>query len=229
MKLRILIRNSRRLIICFSLFLTFFLTGGQQFSVRTFDEEGMKVYAEQQAFDYMNYTVRPPSIWERISWWFQSMLREIFMNPNTPWLTRIAYYLIILIVLGAAVFYIIRLRYGGGITPDYKSHSSGVTSITQTSTEDFNQLIEGAIKEQNFKLAIRYVYLKTLSSLAKKGMISLKDWKSPYDYERELQGDIASSYQEMAMLFEYVWYGDFDAGEDEFKRGNDLSIKLESA
>ncbi|MEQ9468307.1 MAG: DUF4129 domain-containing protein [Ekhidna sp.] len=224
-----MIKNNHRLAVCFTLFITFFLAGGQQVSVRTFDEEGMRVYAQQQAFDYMNYTVRPPSIWEQVSWWFQSMLQEIFLNPNTPWLTRIVYYLIILIVLGAAIYYIIRIRYGGGITPDYNTHMSPVAGIAQTTPEDFDQSIAGAIKEKNFKLAIRYVYLKTLSSLAKKGMISLKDWKSPYDYERELQGDMASSYQEMARLFEYVWYGDFDAGEEEFNKGRDLSIKLENA
>ena len=177
----------------------------------------------------MNYTVKPPSIWERLSWWFQSMLQKIFLNPNTPLLTKIAYYLIILVVLGAAVFYILRLKYGGGITPDYRSYQPGMAGIAQTKSEDFDNLINGALSENNFNLAIRYVYLKSLSSLAKKGMINLKDWKSPYDYERELQGEAALFYKEMARLFEYVWYGDFDAGEEEYNRGSDLSGKLESA
>ena len=196
---------------------------------RTFNETEMKIYAEQKAFEYMNYTVQPPSIWERLSWWFQSILQRFFLNPNTPWLMQIAYYLIILVVLGAAIFYIVRLRYGGGLSTDYQTFQPGVAGVKETKKEDFDQLIDGALQDRNFKLAIRYQYLKSLSILARKELIRLKDWKSPYDYERELEGEIATTYREIARLFEYVWYGDFDAGEGEYQKGSSLSLKLEQA
>lgn len=228
MKSKILTKSKPRFCISVILFFSLIMLSGQQSAERKLDKEMMQTYAEQQAFDYMNYTVKPPSIWERVSWWFQSLLYELFSNPNTPWLTRIVYYLIILIVLGAAVFYIIRLRYGGGLTTDYQHRPSAVSGIEQTSEENFDELINGAVREQNFKLAIRYVYLKSLSGLAKRGLISLKDWKSPYDYENELKEELADPYREIARLFEYVWYGDFEADEDEFNRGSDLSVKLES-
>ncbi|MEM0940681.1 MAG: DUF4129 domain-containing protein [Bacteroidota bacterium] len=195
---------------------------------RGFDKEVMRAYTEQETFNYMNYTVRPPSIWERISWWVQSLLQEVFLNPNTPWVRRIAFYVILFLVVGAAVFYIIKLRYGGGLTTDYRIYQPEISSVLQTKPDDFEILIQEAIKEQNFKLAIRYLYLKTLSSLSKKGKISLKEWKSPYDYRQELKGDLADSYTEIAQLFEYIWYGDFDAGQEEFQKGKKLSQKLES-
>jgi len=203
--------------------------GSQEKSTRMFDSEMMDAYASQEAFNYMNYTVRPPSIWERLSWWFQSMIERIFLNPNTPWLTRILYYMVILLVVGAAIFYIIKLRYGKGLTSDYSSHQLGIKSIENTKAEDFENLIDEALSNNNYKLAIRYLYLKTLSSLSKKHLISLKDWKSPYDYQRELKGDTATCYAEIARLFEYVWYGDFDANKEDFDEGSKLSHKLEVA
>ena len=203
------------------------ITSGQQDS-RMFDQAEMEAYAQQSDFDYMNYTIRPPSVWERLSWWFQSMLERLFLNPNTPWMTRIAYYLLLLIVLGLAIFYIIRLRYGGGVAPDYQTISKGNIGIEQSKSEDFDRLIHEAISEKNFKLAIRYVYLKSLIALAKRELIQLRDWKSPYDYSRELKGETADSYREIAQLFEYVWYGDFEAKEEDFSKGEVLCHKLAS-
>ena len=195
---------------------------------RRFDPDEMEAYAEQRDFSYMSYVATPPSVWERLSWWFQSMLQRIFLNPNTPWLTQIAYYLIVVAVLGLATFYIIRLRYGGGMTADYQSFTS-VTGMDTSNVEDFDNLLTNALEQQNYKLAIRYIYLRSLASLARRDMIMLKDWKSPYDYSQELQGDIASTYMEMARLFEFVWYGDFAAGKKEYDEGAILCAKLENA
>jgi len=200
---------------------------GQQEEPRSFDQELMDDYAEQRDFDYMDYSVQPPSVWERLSWWFSSIIQRIFLNPNTPILTQIGYYLILLLVLGFAVFYIIKLRYGGGLTTDYRTYRSSGASLEKTVPEDFDEMIREALEQNDFKLAIRYVYLKTLTNLAKKDHLKLRDWKSPFDYERELQASLVGSYREMAQLFEYAWYGDFEVGEEEYNRGLDLSKKLE--
>ena len=227
MKSKVLIRNSYRLVGVFLLVCTLSLLKGQYSSSRVYDEAAMREYAQQSTFDYMDYTVKPPSIWERISWWLQSMLQEIFLNPNTPWLTKIAYYLVLLVVVGGAVFYILKLRYGGGLTADYQSYRSAGPGISAAKNEDFDPLIREALNEENFKLAIRYLYLRTLVSLSRNEKIQLKEWKSPYDYQKELKGEFAELYQEIAQLFEYIWYGDFDASKEEFRRGDELSKKLE--
>lgn len=155
------------------------------------------------------------------------MFQRIFLNPNTPLLTRILYYLILLIVIGAAVFYIVKLRFAGALSPDSPAYKSGIQGLKQTKDEDFDRLISESLESKNFKLAIRYLYLKTLITLSKKELVKLKEWKSPYDYERELKSEAATNYKELARLFEYVWYGDFEAGEGEFARGNELSKLLE--
>lgn len=189
----------------------------------------MGAYKEQPEFEYMNYTAQPPSVWERISWWISSIFQELFLNPNTPWITRFFYYLTVIVILGAAIFYIVRLRYGQGIAPDYQSYKSSAGAMVLEKPQDYNKLIGEALGAQNFKLAIRYLYLRALSDLNARQLIQLKSWKSPMDYQRELKGDAAGTYQELARLFEYVWYGDFDADKTEFEAGNQLASKLERA
>lgn len=189
----------------------------------------MEQYAQGNSFKYMNYTVKPPSIWERISWWFKRMFEKLFLNPNTPLYTRLLYYLILAVVIGAVLYYIVRLKYAGALSPESPNYKSGIQGLTQTKEEDFDRLISESLESGNFKLAIRYLYLKTLLTLSKKELIKLREWKSPYDYERELKSEVANSYRELARLFEYVWYGDFEAGERDFSKGNELSKRLEEA
>ncbi len=193
---------------------------------RSFDKEEMQVYSESAAFNYMNLVVQPPSIWQRIQWWFQGLLQKLFSNPNAPVFTKIVFYGILFIVLGGAIFYIVRLKYGGAITSDSKNISNAISTLEHTKLEDFESMIAGAIKEKNYKLAIRYEYLKVLAMLSQKGIIKLKDWKSPFDYESELSAELVAPYKNLSRLFEYVWYGDFDAGEKEYSQSNDLGKEM---
>lgn len=196
---------------------------------REFDVEAMNAYAKESAFSYMDYSIQPPSIWERMGWWFQQMLMEIFGNPNTPWITEIGYYFILISVIGAAIYYIIKLRYGKVLVADYKMNKVGNTSDVVMTKTDFDKYIQEALKQQNYKLAIRYLYLKALALLDEKKLIRRREWKSTYDYELELTGNMKNSYKELAKLFEHAWYGDFEVRKEDFQEGNRVVSILEAS
>lgn len=188
----------------------------------------MANYADADAFNYMNLTIQPPSVWQRLQWWFGSMIEKIFSNPNTPWLSEILFYLILIFVVAAAIFYIIRLKYGGAISSDSKTYGSvPAKSIINDKSQNFDELIISAIEEKNFRLAIRYLYLRTLVFLSQKDRIKLKDWKSPYDYEKELDRKLIPVYSSLTRLFEYAWYGDADVSSKEFEEGQKLAVEIE--
>lgn len=228
MRLRILIRSSRRTFLIFFALLASFFAGGEQSDSRSFDRLEMKLYSEMDDFSYMNLTVRPPSIWQRLQWWFANLVSKIFSNPNSPWLSNVIFYGLLFFVLGLAIFYILRLRYVSAVSSESKySGTPGIASLSVAKTQDFDKLIEEARKNQEFKLAIRYLYLKSLHFLAINDLIKLKDWKSPFDYKQELQKELVPAYADLSELFEFVWYGDFDAGEKELKKGSELLVELE--
>lgn len=195
-------------------------------TVKSFDSSAMQEYAEDSDFSYMNFVVQPPTVWQRIQWWFQSIFSNLFSNPNTPQLFSIIFYGILFLVLGAAVFYIVRLKYGGAIASSSKSYISNIQSLDGIKQVDFDEMISDAVKDRNFKLAIRYIYLRSLSVLSQKELIQLKDWKSPFDYEKELQEEMIKPYKDLSQLFEYVWYGDFEATESDYLNSNALSQEL---
>ena len=190
----------------------------------------MARYAGQNDFAYMEYTVQPPSIWERIGWWFQQLYENLFINPNTPIYLTIFYYVVLLAAIIAAVYFILRLRYGKGLMPNARRYASdGIGTPTGAYQEDYDSLLKDALDNGDYKLAVRYVYLKCLVALAHKKQIQLKDWKTPYDYEQELTGAATKPYKSLARLFEYVWYGDFEVTESTYEEGQQLLTEVERA
>lgn len=79
---------------------------------------------------------------------------------------------------------------------------------------NFDELISAAIASKQFKLAIRYMYLKSLNLLSEKGLIELKNNKTNYQYLSEIRNEqIATAFRNTTSLFEWIWYGDFPVDE----------------
>ncbi len=229
MKSKTLIASKKLILTVVLFFLSSLIIGGDQNgSVRQLDETEMSSYAADTDFNYMNMRIEPPSIWQRLKWWFGALIASIFDNPNTPWLANSLFYVILVLVLGLAIYYIVRLRYGGGLSPDSKYFTShGARIVDGAEKLDYDSLINTALDEKQYKLAIRYLYLKTLTFLHAKDVIAFREWKSPYDYEKELDKSIVPAYRSLTGLFEHAWYGEFNVGNDEYSEGKKLAITIE--
>ncbi len=65
----------------------------------------------------------------------------------------------------------------------------------------------------DFRLAMRALYLATLSYLAQKELVTIEIYKSNRDYDRELQRrlsdqkDLITAFSETVALIDHVWYG----------------------
>ena len=228
MRLKVLTVSRKFSLIFFSLlFLIAPIVANQSNEDRSYDKEQMQAYAESGDFDYMNYVVQPPSIWERVSWWFSDLLNRIFANPNSSWLSKVLFYTILVVVLAAAVLYILRLKYGRPLTSDSRYfRASRISPDSELIDTDYDQMIAEALKADDFKLAIRYSYLKALVFLSGKKLLVLKDWKSPFDYEKELSKNLIPVYSQLSRLFEYTWYGDFEATKEDFEEGSSIAEEL---
>ncbi len=187
----------------------------------------MTTYASSDDFAYMHFKTRPPSIWQRLQWWFADLIGRLLSDPDADWLTNLIFYLILFLVLAAAIFYILKLQYGGAFSGDARFKSAAINVSPSTEKVNYDQLIDDAVQEENFKLAIRYVYLKALVFLSGRELIQLRDWKAPRDYEGELSAAIAPTYNELTSLFEFVWYGEFGATEQDFRRSESLVGDIE--
>ncbi len=86
---------------------------------------------------------------------------------------------------------------------------------------DFQKHIKQALKDQNYKLAVRYQYLELLKILSEAGLIKWEPYKTNFEYLLEIKNlDIRSQYQKASLIFDYIWYGNFTIDEDDYRESN---------
>lgn len=84
---------------------------------------------------------------------------------------------------------------------------------------NFETLITSAINQNNYRLATRYLYLKSLKILSRKGIIDWHYDKTNSDYINEITNDATkNSFTRISYIYDYVWYGEFEIDADQFRR-----------
>ncbi len=87
---------------------------------------------------------------------------------------------------------------------------------------DFNTLIENALKNKDYRLVIRFMYLKNLKKLTDNGIINWSINKTNYSYQHEINDqNLRSRFLDTTIIFDYVWYGEFPINENNFSKACD--------
>jgi hypothetical protein len=82
---------------------------------------------------------------------------------------------------------------------------------------DYEQEIQRAVADRNFRMAVRLMYLHILKELSERNIIQYKHEKTNSEYLSELAG--TSYYKNFFRLtrdFEYTWYGELELSEQAF-------------
>lgn len=85
--------------------------------------------------------------------------------------------------------------------------------------EDIQVLIQKALDAKNYRLAVRYSYLYMLQLMSEQEVIDWQLQKTNHDYENEIQKpDLKKAFSKITRLYDYVWYGDFDINESQYRQ-----------
>jgi len=83
---------------------------------------------------------------------------------------------------------------------------------------DLASLLQQAIENQNFRLAIRYYYLTSLKGLSNKKIIDYHKDKTNSEYLFEIENpSMRTQFSYLSYVYSYVWYGEFPVDETNFK------------
>lgn len=94
---------------------------------------------------------------------------------------------------------------------------------------DFNKRIEQAKNEKDFRLAIRWLYLKQLFLLNEKNQIAWQPYKTNMDYMNELsKSGFKTAFKDLSKIYEYVWYGRYSIDDSNFSTFEIQFRKFES-
>lgn len=187
--------------------------------VRELNASDQQKLLNNKDYKYDKIGPEPKSLWERLKEWFWRKVAELLDTKGGTLALNILKYILIVAAIVLIVFLLLKndiraLFYGksASVPIDFKEFDEDIHKI------NFNELIASALSEKDFRRAVRLHFLKLLKELTDKNLISWKIDKTNNDYLMELANSkYTSHFKELAISYEYIWYGDFQLDETNFK------------
>lgn len=187
-------------------------------SLRKFNEEAISDYSKQKDFIYDDVAPKTTSLWSRFWRWIWSMISELLGGKVSGSIIK---YVLIAIAIALVVYLVIKL-----IGLDLKlltGKSKEVDIPFDESLEniheiDFDEQLNIALQNKNYRLVVRLLYLKTLKQLTDKRLIDWQPEKTNQAYVQELsRQSYHQQFVELTYQFEYIWYGEFYIDQSTFE------------
>ena len=173
-------------------------------------------------FNYNESVVESQNYLLRAIRWFFEKLANIFGIDVDPGFFKLVETLIYIILIIIAIYIIVRLFAGTKATSFFNKKSKELAPLTfeEEHIEEINleELISKALSVSDFRLAIRYMYLKVLKDLSLKNLIDWHFDKTNIDYKNELKSSaIKQLFGNASHLYDHIWYGEFSLDETGYK------------
>lgn len=198
--------------------------------VKQFNEDAISTYSQSDDFKYKDAdTETELSFWQIfLAWILQMLAAEV---GRSPIFLVILKYLILGLIAGGAIYVILKavgidvglfLRKGSKKT--VLPYTESLENIHEI---DFEDELDDAISNRNYRLAVRLLYLKCLKQLSDRNLIQWQIDKTNKAYYYELtQKPQRDAFGSLTRRFEYVWYGNFKVDEQAFNDINGLFNKF---
>lgn len=195
-------------------------------NVHRFDEKALDKYRADRDYQYNDKTIgNELSFWDRFwNWFWRNLFGSLSVNPGLG--TFLKYFFLIL-AIGALIFFVMKLLgmdMGSMLLGKSRKTPLAYTESVENIHEiNFDEEIEKAISNHNYRLAVRMLYLRSLKQLSDNGLIQWQPEKTNSTYVYELNNpSVRQSFVSLTRQFEYVWYGGFNIDGAAFGNINQL-------
>ncbi len=136
------------------------------------------------------------------------------------WIFKIVPYLILLIILILLIKFFLKVDMNTIISGKTEKATIILTEDEEIiKNKDISKLIEKAIAQKKYRLAVRYYYLLTLQKLQENELIEWEPQKTNEDYSNEIKEEkLCLKFKKLTHLYDFVWYGNFEINEFEFEK-----------
>jgi|GEM_PF-627292 len=184
--------------------------------IRIIPDEIFDKYKNDPAFNYEGGPREADDWITSIRNWIRQQLIILSSTKAYSTLLDILYYGLMVIAILLIIRGLIKADRRGLLFGKVKSNEINIIDTEEDISKiDFDELIANALDSKQYKLAVRYFYLKSLKMLSEKGLIELKNNKTNFQYLKEIKSNqIADAFQVTTNTFEWIWYGDFPVDEE---------------
>ena len=202
-----------------------------------FDSEKIENFKNDKEFDYSE-AENADNWWSRFKRWIGELLNSLFnwlfgdWQPNGFWsfIINILPYLIIGGIIAFIIWLFYKLNPGARLLRSQDKPDVFFTEEEEIiKTKDIKKLIKKALKNQDYRLAVRYYYLLILKKLRDAELIDYEFDKTNTDYFSEITSEeIRLQFKKATTLYDYIWYGSFAVTEDDFQKAEKTFTNLEN-
>ncbi len=189
-------------------------------TVKQFNE-GLESNYEGREFNYDREQGEARNLLTQFLDWIFKGVQDALGITVSPGTTKILE-IIIYILLGLAVIYLLLRFFSDEKLSSLFSKKAKAINTFNFYEEDiaevnFQELIQQAVAEKEYRLATRYLYLSSLKALSASQLIAWHFEKTNQEYYQEIQpAEIKSVFKKVSYFFDYVWYGEFPVDAPSF-------------
>lgn len=191
-----------------------------------FDPQNIAEYRSERDFAYVKAQDQD-NWWTRVKRWvnirYEQFIHWLFgdyeANTIVAFLLRVLPYFIIGVIAGFIIWLFIRLNPGNYLLQEPEEPEVFLNEEEKIiKSQNIPRLIEEAISQGNFRLAIRYYYLQLLKELNNKGIIEYESQKTNADYLQEIRKEeLRQPLRNIIRIYDFSWYGGFSITENNFQ------------
>lgn len=191
-----------------------------QIEVREFTDNLNEKYNTGE-FNYNLKDGESQNLLARFLSWLLNWLRQAFGIDIPPGAGEVIEIVIYILMGALAIYLLVRFLLGERAAAFFVKGDKHIASLGVTEERiqqiDFDSLIKDALAQNNYRDAIRFLYLKALKNLSQSNIIDWHFEKTNTDYYNEIADeDIKKAYSNVSYLYDYVWYGEFTVDEKSF-------------
>ena len=184
-------------------------------NVRVIDSSKIKNYLKDKDFSYFEDPESTMTLWERLMAWIGRQFTQLtdYRAYGTAW--DIFMYILITFAVIAVVLGIYKSDVRGlFFSNKNKIGLNASESLEDIHSIDYENMIEEAITNRNYRYALRLNYLRTLKILSDQEIILWKIDKTNREFIREIkQQKLRSEFDYITSNFESIWYGGFEINQ----------------
>jgi hypothetical protein len=196
---------------------------------RHFSPSSLSAYSKDKDFQYETEVAQGPSWWDRFWDWFWRKYAEL-MNTAAGRATMTAIYWIL--GLSAIAFFIFKVTRMNRINLFTASSNNTIPYSTEEENIyaiSFEEAIQNALQNGNYRLAVRLLYLQNLKTLTDKSVIAWQPNKTNHDYFREInEPNLQQLFKHITDVFEYAWYGHLSVSNEDFDELRESIVKFQN-